>query len=275
MRFAICNETFAPLGAASPWPWEKICRFLAETGYDGVELAPFTFADDIRNVNPVRRREIRAVASDNGLAIVGVHWLLVSPPGLHIHTVDPGRRRKTLDYLRALIEFAGDVGAPTLVLGSPKARSIEDGDRAGARERTIETLMTLVPDLKAAGAVLCPEALPGPEADFLLTQSEAMEIVDAVGCPQIAGMLDVKSMCSEPEGPAALCRRWGGRVVHVHANDANRRGPGFGDTDFRAIADALRDSGYDGPVSVEVFDYSPDPQTIARESLRHLQECFA
>lgn len=275
MRFAICNETFAPLGGADPWPWERICAFLAETGYDGVEIAPFTFAPDVREIDADRRRWIRKVADDHGLAIVGLHWLLVSPPGLHIHTVDPVRRSQTEDYLRALVDFAGDVGAPTLVLGSPKARTLENSDRIGARERTVETLSRLIPDLEAAGAVLCPEALPGPEADFLLTQAEAMELVDTIGHPRIAGMLDVKSMSSEPAGPASLCRTWGGRVVHVHANDANRRGPGFGETDFHAIATALRDSGYHGPVSVEVFDYSPDPETIARESLRHLKECFA
>jgi sugar phosphate isomerase/epimerase len=72
-----------------------------------------------------------------------------------------------------------------------------------------------------------------------------------------------------------LIRRHAARTGHFHANDANRRGPGFGQVDFVPILHALHDSGYAGWVSVEVFDYSPDPETIAQESMRYLRECEA
>ena len=65
----------------------------------------------------------------------------------------------------------------------------------------------------------------------------------------------------------------GGQAGHFHANDANRRGPGFGSTDFGPIFQALGDSGYKGWVSVEVFDYTPDPVTIARDSIRYMRQC--
>src|SRR5947209_1117800 len=69
MRFAICNETF------QGWNWTDKCRFVADTGYDGIEIAPFTLAEDIRTIPADERRKIRQVATDSGLDIVGLHWL--------------------------------------------------------------------------------------------------------------------------------------------------------------------------------------------------------
>ena len=64
------------------------------------------------------------------------------------------------------------------------------------------------------------------------------------------------------------------RAIGAHANDANMKGPGFGDVDFRPIAAALRETGYDGTVSVEVFKFDEGPEAIAARSLEYLRKAF-
>ena len=122
---------------------------------------------------------------------------------------------------------------------------------------------------------LCVEPLSPPEADFINTAAEGEEIIRRVGSP---GVQAAPGREGDEHGDAPapeLIRRHATELQHFHANDPNRRGPGFGDTDFVPIFQALKDVGYQGWVSVEVFDYTPDPETIARESLRYMRECEA
>jgi sugar phosphate isomerase/epimerase len=270
MRYAICNETF------EGWEHARVCRFVAGLGYQGLELAPFTLAGRITDVPPGRRRELRRQAEDCGLTLLGLHWLLARTEGLQLTSPDAGVRRATAAYLGALARCCADLGGDVLVFGSPAQRRIPAGaSRAQAADLAVDTFRQAAPAVADAGVRLCLEPLSPPEADFLNTCAEAVELLDRVGHPNFVLHLDVKAMATDEAPAPELIRRYAGRTGHFHANDPNRRGPGFGSTDFVPIFRALRESGYPGWVSVEVFDYSPDPETIARESLRYMQACFA
>jgi D-psicose/D-tagatose/L-ribulose 3-epimerase len=118
MRYAICNELF------ECWEIEKVLSYCAKTGYHGVEIAPFTLANDIRELSSARRSAVRASAKNAGIEITGLHWLLVKPAGLHINSPEAPVREKTIDYMHALVEACAELGGKVLVFGSPKQRAV-------------------------------------------------------------------------------------------------------------------------------------------------------
>jgi sugar phosphate isomerase/epimerase len=268
MRYAICNETF------EGWEHERVCRFVAGLGYQGLELAPFTLAPRITDVPLQRRKALRSRAEDAGLSIIGLHWLLARTEGLHLTSPDTQVREATAGYLIELARCCADLGGSVLVFGSPAQRRIPPGaTRSQAADWAVDTFRRAAPGIADAGVLLCLEPLSAPEADFINTCAEAVELLDHIDRPGFALHLDVKAMSTEDVATPELIRRYAPRMAHFHANDPNRRGPGFGATDFVPIFRALHESGYRGWVSVEVFDYSPDPETIARESLRYMRKC--
>ncbi len=266
-RYAICNETF------EGWDHARVCRFVAGLGYTGLELAPFTLAPRVTDVAPERRRAIRRQAEECGLTVVGLHWLLAKTEGLHLTSADEAVRRRTADYLVELARCCRDVGGGLLVFGSPAQRRVPAGaTKAQATDYALDTFRRAAKGFADAGVTLLLEPLSPPDADFLNTAAEAVEILKILDDPHFALHLDVKAMAADGPAPE-LIRAHAGRLRHFHANDVNLRGPGFGATDFVPIFRALKEVGYDGWVSVEVFDYTPDPETIARESIRYMREC--
>ena len=270
MKYAICNETF------EGWDHARVCRFVADLGYTGLELAPFTLAPRITDVTAERRRELRSQAEDCGLTILGLHWLLAKTEGLHVTAPGEATRCRTADYLVELARACRDLGGDVMVFGSPAQRKIPPGaKREQAVDWAVDTFTRAMPGIADCGVKLCLEPLAPTEADFITTCGEAVGILDRVGHPNFILHLDVKAMSADEVPVPELIRRHAARTGHFHANDPNRRGPGFGATDFVPIFRALKEVNYQGWVSVEVFDYTPDPETIARESLRYMRECAA
>lgn len=270
MKFAICQELFVD------WDWERQCRFIAETGYTGIEVAPFTLARSPGEVSAARRREMRQVAADCGLEIIGLHWLLARTEGLHLTTADASTRQRTARYLEELADLCADLGGTIMVFGSPQQRNRESGVSAGqACEHAIEVFRACLPHLAARGVTLCLEPLTAQETNFCTSCAEAAEIIKKIDHPNLLLHQDVKAMLSETTPVPDLIRQYADITAHFHANDSNLLGPGMGATDFEPIFAALCETKYAGWVSVEVFDYSPGAEEIARKSLQNMQNSWA
>jgi sugar phosphate isomerase/epimerase len=124
---------------------------------------------------------------------------------------------------------------------------------------------------KERGVTYCIEPLSPTGTNFINTVAEALRLVREVDHPNFQTMVDCCSGSTEGRPLADLFRQAGPHLRHVHVNDPNGRGPGFGDLKFGPVLRALRDLNYDRYVSLEVFDFKPDPQTIASRTLGYLK----
>jgi sugar phosphate isomerase/epimerase len=269
MKFGICNEIF------QGWEPSRIFKYARNTGFDCVEIAPFTIAPYVTEIPPSRRREIRRMAEDVGIEISGIHWVLVQTEGLHLTHPDQGVRDQTSRYFEALVDFCADLGGTRVIVGSPKQRGLLPGvDYETAWRHAAEVFRPAVTLAEVRGVVICFEPLGPNETDFVNTVAEGVRFARQFESESMSVIIDVKAMSTEGRPIPAIIEENAGRFAYFHANDPNLKGPGFGDMDFVPIAAALKATGYDGVVSVEVFKFEEGPETIAERSIHYLKKVF-
>jgi len=265
-RFAICNETFGD------WSLERALETAARLGYAGWEVAPFMLGPDAWQISSTMRRQYRETVRSFGLEIIGLHWLLAKTTEYHLTTADDDVRETTAKYLAELVRLCADLGGTVMVLGSPQQRNVAPGmDMHTAMTNAAGVLESLDSVLRETGVRIALEPLGPEEGNFLNTAADARLLHRMIASDSFGLHLDVKAMSTEPEPIEEVIRANADWMIHFHANDPNRRGPGMGDVDFEPIMRTLRDVDYEGWLSVEVFDYSLGPERLAADSIATLK----
>jgi sugar phosphate isomerase/epimerase len=269
MKLALCNEVLQPM------PFAEQCAYARALGYEGLELAPFTISDAPDQLTPEQVAQTRRAASDAGIPIVGLHWLLVKPEGLSITAANPTLRARTVYVMRRLIDLCAALGGTYLVHGSPAQRRTPPGEaHADALARAVECWSLAGEHARKAGVTYCIEPLSADQTDVINTVAQAAAVADQIGNPAVRTMLDTSSAAlSDTESPAALIDRWlpSGHIAHVQLNDRNRRGPGEGTDRFAPVIAALLWHRYSGVIAMEPFVYEPDGRACAARAIGYVQ----
>jgi sugar phosphate isomerase/epimerase len=270
-RHAMCNEAF------EKFTFADTCRAIRKAGYTGIEIAPFTLAESPLQITPAQRQEYRRIMRDEDLKFAGLHWLMVSPKGLHVTGPDAALRQRSWDHIRQLIDLCADLGpGGVMVFGSPKQRCTTGGlTREQATRHYIDGLAAIAPDAAGRGVTVLVEALPIGQCDVVQTLEEAAAIVRQIASPAVRTMFDVHNAIDEALPHGELVERYFDVIRHVHVNELDGRHCGAGNYDFKPVFSALRRRGYQGWISLEAFDFTPGPERLANESLRHLEREIA
>lgn len=273
-RHSTCNEAFGEQ------PFAEVSKAIRKIGYTGIEIAPFTLAEKPGEVTARKRRELRDIMAGEGLSFVGLHWLMVSPKGLHVTGPDANLRRRSWEHIRDLIDLCADLGPDgVMVFGSPQQRCTTGGlNRAQATCHFIEGLAGIAPHAESRSVTVLVEALPANQCDVIQTLEEAAGIVRAVASPAVATMFDVHNAIDEAEPHSVLVDRYFDLIRHVHVNELDGRHcgtPTASPYDFCPVFEVLARRRYAGWISLEAFDFSFGAENLVHDSLRHLEKEIA
>jgi len=252
MKFAFCNELF------KDWEIKKMCDLLVKLGYEALEIAPWVYFPSPADFFKVNK--ISAIVHDSGFDIVGLHWLFGEESSCYINNPDKTIREKTSAYFCDLVKLCSDLGGKVMIIGSPNQRRVKEGvTYQQAWEYTKEFLL---------------EPLSKDQTNFINTAEEAIKFIKEVNNPSLALILDVYSLSKEDRNIEDIILNAEGYLKHFHADDANKKGPGAGDTDFIPIGRALNKINFRGYVSVEIHDLNIDPEATASRSVDYMRCCF-
>jgi sugar phosphate isomerase/epimerase len=270
-RHSTCNEAF------EKWPFADACKAIRRIGYTGIEIAPFTLAERPTDISAAQRREYRDIMQAEGLTFVGLHWIMVSPKGLHVTTPDAALRDRSWQHIRDLIDLCADLGPDgVMVFGSPKQRSTTGGlTREEATRNYVAGMASVAPHAAERGVRVLVEALPIDQSDVVQSLDEAVGIVREIASPGVGTMFDVHNAINETEPHDALVDKWFDYISHVHVNELDGKHCGAGTYDYKPVLKTLARRGYRGWISLEAFDFSFGPERLVEESLRYLEREIA
>lgn len=249
MKLSACTAAF---GMAD---LKEIIDTSARLGYDAVELT--TALHLPVESTPERRKEVLGWIHEAGIVCSALHYIFDGT--IRLLSTDPEMMKKSVAYMKKVIDLAHDMECPTIIVGSGgKTRSFEpEWDKVKGEECMVEVIRQSGLYAQEKKITLAIEAINRYETNFLNTLEEAVNFVNKVNLPNVRTMADTYHLNIEEVNPAETIRRYGHTLANLHLADSNRQAPGDGHFDFASVAEALRESGFEGYCSFEVFGLYP------------------
>ena len=230
---------------------------LAERGYREFELMMYPGHLWPADTDAAARRELWAFVGTSGLRVVTLNMPNLD---LNIAGATEEMRGYSLGILRGIVEFAGDLGVPGVIIGPGKANPLFPLPADRLKGHLFRALDELVPRARRAGTALYVENMPFaflPDADGL------MRALDDHGADEVGVVYDVANGVFIGEDPAAGLRRVRDRLRLVHLSDTGRRvyrhdPVGRGVVPFALVPPVLEELGHREPPVLEIISRDAD-----------------
>jgi sugar phosphate isomerase/epimerase len=284
---------------------EDVLKFAADEGFACVELMCWPPGGADRRYAGVRHVDVTDLGDGQAgrvLDLVGRHGVAISALGYYPNPLDPNpeQRRFVIDHLKKVISAAPrlNVRTVTTFIGRDPTRSVEDN-----WPLLLEVWPGIVQHAERAGVNLgienCPMLFSGDEwpggKNLAVSPATWSALFDAIPSPHLGLNFDPSHLVWQHIDYVRAIREFGRKIVHFHAKDTRidpdrlyevgilglgwhtPKLPGLGDVDWGAVFSVLTDTGYRGPVCVEVEDRAyegslADRKRSLRQSRRYLEQ---
>lgn len=255
------------------YSFPETARRLAGLGYAGLELMADVPHAWPAYLLPEQKAAIREALQTHCLAISNVNAFMMhavdDPRQKYWHPswIEPDAhyRQIRINHTKKALTLAKELGATCITTepGGPlEGRSYKE-----CLTLFIEMLKPVVEHAEKEGVQLLVE----PEPDLLIeTADQYLEFASRIQSPMLGLNFDIGHFFCVKDEPAPTVHKLKEHIRHVHLEDIaatrvhHHLIPGEGVIDFRSTLQALKDVGYDGWVTIELYTCHEDPDTAAR-----------
>jgi len=267
------------------YPFAEAVRRLAAIGYAGVEIMA-----DVPHAWPAflldeQKQAIRDALAKNRLAISNINSFMMHAVNdrrqryWHPSWIepDPNYRAVRIDHTTRALTLARELGAKCITTepGGP----LEPGQSwAAGLKLFVEMLKPVIEHAEKEGVLLLIEPEPGLLVE---TADQFLELMRHLDSPAVGLNFDVGHAYCVGDDPATTIPRLAKYIRHFHLEDIaatrvhHHLVPGEGAIDFGATFRAIRQIGYDGWVTIELYPYVDDPDAAARTALERVKAILA
>lgn len=241
---------------------EACLTHLAENGFREFEVMMVPGHCWPAELDASARTALRRKVEGLGAAIVTLNMPNID---MNVAGIAPEMRTYTIGLLKGIVQLAGDLGVPGVVVGCGKANPLFPASRERLTGYFFEALDVLAPLAKSSGTALWAENMPFA---FLPKIDELMTALDRYGDPDIGIVWDAANSHFVKEDLGRSLARCASRLKLVHLSDTDQKtyahaAVGQGDVPFATLPAELVKVGYRRRTMLEITSQSPDADILA------------
>lgn len=238
---------------------DKLKRY----GYDGLELM-------VRDTNLIDQERIISYIKDKDMNISMIcTGEVYGEDGLTLTSSKKEIREEAVKRLKKLIDFAEKCNA-NLNIGRVRGFYCEELSENETEEFAINSLRELCEYAEDKGVSILMEPVTRLQTNFINSTKDGIEFCRKVKKDNFKLMLDIYHMNIEDPCILKSLKEARDYVKHVHFADNNRRILGNCGMDFKNILKTLKEIGYEGVISLEIFQI-PNQDVAAKKSIEYLK----